>query len=118
MFSYYSQSARTRRFCLVASSFLQDDGLHFAEALPEARIQEAFDAEGADFAQEDDDVYTPAVTLWASLSQVLHKGEQRSCLAAVARVLVLLVALGEALRKNSGAYCRARRSCPKWSCSV
>jgi hypothetical protein len=109
MFFYHNSPIVSRRFRLVSSSFLQDDGLHFAAALPEARIQEAFDAEGVDFAQDDDGVYTPSVTLWASLSQVLHKGEQRSCLAAVARVLVLLVALGrKPCAKNSGAYCRAR----------
>jgi hypothetical protein len=109
MSSYHNLPIVSRRFRLVSSSFLQGDGLHFAAALPEARIQEAFDAESVDFAQDDDDVYTPAVTLWASLSQVLHKGEQRSCLAAVARVLVLLVALGrKPCAKNSGAYCRAR----------
>ncbi|MEI7903461.1 MAG: IS4 family transposase [bacterium] len=99
----------SRRFRLVSSSFLQGDGLNFATVLPESRIKEAFDAEGLDFAQGDDEFYTPSVTLWASLSQTLHKGEQRSCLAAVARVLVLLVALGrKPCAKNSGAYCRAR----------
>jgi len=34
-----------------------------------------------------------ASTLWAFLSQVLFKGEQRSCIAAVARVIVLLAEL-------------------------
>ncbi len=106
---YHNLPIVSRRFRLVSSSFLQEDGLHFAEALPEARIQAAFDAEGLDFAQGDDEFYTPSVTLWASLSQVVHKDEQRSCLAAVARVLVLLVALGrKPCAKNSGAYCRAR----------
>jgi len=106
---YHNLPIVSRRFRLVSSSFLQGDGLHFAAALPEARIQEAFDAEGVDFAQDEDEFYTPSLTLWASLSQVLHKGEQRSCLAAVARVLVLLVALGrKPCAKNSGAFCRAR----------
>src|SRR5271157_2707949 len=109
---YHNLPIVSRRFRLVSSSFLQGDGLHFAAALPEARIQEAFDAEGVDFAQ--DEFYTPSLTLWASLSQVLHKGEQRSCLAAVARVLVLLVALGrKPCAKNSGAYCRARARVPE-----
>jgi hypothetical protein len=111
---YHNPPIILRRFELVLSSFLQKDGLHFAEALPEARIKEAFDAEGVDFAQEDDDIYTPPVTLWASLSQVLHKEEQRSCLAAVSRVLVLLLALGrKPCAKNSGAYCRARAKLPE-----
>jgi hypothetical protein len=106
---YHKLPIVSRRFRLVSASFLQQDGLHFAEALPEARIQAAFDAEGLDFARGDDEFYTPSVTLWASLSQVMHKEEQRSCLAAVARVFVLLVALGcKPCAKNSGAYCRAR----------
>ena len=64
------------------------------------------------FADGEDAVYTPAITLWAFLSQVLFKDAQRSCVAAVARVVVLLVALErEPCRGNTGAYCRARPSC-------
>jgi hypothetical protein len=93
---------------------LQKDGLPFADTLPEKRIEEVFAEEGADFAQDEECVYTPAVTLWASLSQVLFKDEQRSCLAAVSRVLVLLVALGrKPCAKNSGAYCRSRAKLPE-----
>lgn len=106
---YPERSALSHRFKLVLTSFLQRDGLPFADVLSEQRIEAAFVAEGADFAQDEDCVYTPAVTLWASLSQSLFKNEQRSCLAAVSRVLVLLVAMGrEPCAKNSGAYCRAR----------
>ena len=106
---YHNLSIVSRRFRLVSSSFLQGDGLQFAAILPESRIKEAFDAEGLDFAQGDDEFYTPSLTLWASLSQTLHKDELRSYLAAVARVLVLLVVLGrKPCAKNSGAYCRAR----------
>jgi len=75
---YHKRPIVSRRFRPVSATFLQQDGLHFAEALPEARIQAAFDAEGLDFAQGDDEFYTPSVTLWASLSQVVHKEEQRS----------------------------------------
>lgn len=100
-------------FRLMLRSFLQHTGLAFAEALPEETIQQAFTDEGANFAQEDGDVYTPALTLCAFLSQVLFKGEQRSCRAAVARVVVLLVALGrEPCSDNTGAYCRARAKIP------
>ena len=50
-----------------------------------------------------------AVTLWAFLSQVLFKDEHRSCVAAVVRVAVLLVALERGpCSSNTGAYCRAR----------
>jgi putative transposase len=101
------------RFGLVLRSFLQHRGLPFAQALPEETIQQAFDDEGVSFGQGEGDVYTPALTLWAFLSQVLFKDEQRSCLAAVARVIVLLVALEKRpCSDDSGAYCRARAKLP------
>jgi len=105
------QPARSlpKRFRLVLSSFLQRPGLPFANALTEEAIHKAFDDEGAGFADDEDAVYTPPITLWAFLSQVLFKDEQRSCVAAVARVIVLLVALERgSCSSNTGAYCRAR----------
>ena len=101
------------RFALILRSFLAKPGLPFAEALSEERIEQAFAEEEIDFgspiAGEDEVVYTPAVTLWAFLSQMLYAEEQRSCLAAVARVAVLWAALGKQVcASNSGAYCRAR----------
>ena len=99
------------RFALVTRSFLAHGGLAFAEALPEERIGQAFAEEGLEFGGDDEGevIYTPAVTLWAFLSQMLHAAEQRSCLAAVARVAVLWAALGKQVcASNSGAYCRAR----------
>ena len=110
---YQSARALPQRFRLVLSSFMQHDGLPFQEALSEEQIAQAFAEEEAVFAQGEDDVYTPAVTLWASLSQMLFKGEQRSCAAAVARVVVLCVALGKGpCSDNTGAYCRARAKLP------
>ena len=73
---------------------MQGPGLPFSDVLGEELIQQAFDQEGLSFAQEEGDVFTPSITLWAFLSQVMFKGEHRSCLAAVSRVIVLLVALG------------------------
>ena len=108
--SFYKQSrSLPERFRLVLASFLQRPGLPFADALPEDAIQKAFDDEDVSFADDEDAVYTPAITLWAFLSQVLFKDEQRSCVAAVARVVVLLVALERGpCSGNTGAYCRAR----------
>ena len=109
MSSYKNTPALPRRFRLVLASFLQRPGLPFADALPEDAIQKAFEDQEATFADEPDAVYTPAVTLWAFLSQVLFKDEHRSCVAAVARVLVLLVSLERGpCSTNTGAYCRAR----------
>ena len=97
------------RFRLVLSSFMQSEELAFADVLPEEQIQQAFDEEEASFAQDEDAIYTPPLTLWAFLYQVFFKEEERSCAAAVARVVVLLVALGKKPPSDdTGAYCRAR----------
>jgi hypothetical protein len=113
MFSTNSSPGMLWRFALVSRSFLAQPGLPFAAALPEERIEQVFAEEGVEFggksADEDGVVYTPAVTLWAFLSQMLFAAEQRSCLAAVARVAVLWATLGKQVcASNSGAYCRAR----------
>lgn len=95
------------RFSTTLQAFAHDPGLPFDQALPEATIQQAADAEGLDFAHGPQDIYTPAITLWAFLAQVLSAG--KSCVSAVARVLVLRMALdlppGSA---NTGGYCKAR----------
>jgi putative transposase len=113
MSSYEPTPSSTSQFRCVLSSFMQHDGLPFADVLSEEKIQQAFEVAGATFAQDDDAVYTPAITLWAFLSQVLHKDELRSCFEAVARVGVLLVFLGrKSCSENTGAYCRARAKLP------
>ncbi len=115
----FRTSARSlpQRFRLVLTSFLQVSGLAFADVLAEDDIQQACDEEGVEFGQVDDDsqkiVYSPAVTLWAFLSQVLFKGEQRSCLAATARVVVFMAALEIRVSDNTGQYCRARAKLPE-----
>ena len=65
-------------FQLVRQAFLQADGLPLGDLLSEDDIQRAFNAEHADFARDEGDIYTPAVTLWAFLSQTLHAGRLRS----------------------------------------
>src|SRR5258708_21418698 len=113
MVFYCSGRALPQRFRLVFASFMQHDSLPFAEVLPGATVQQAFADAEAEFAQEEENTYTPALTLWAFLSQVLHAHEMRSCSAAVARVIVLLVALGkDPCSDNTGAYCRARAKLP------
>jgi len=104
------------RFQLILTSFLQQSGLPFAQVLPEENIQQAFADAGVNGDAEQQRgtniVYTAAVTLWAFLSQVLHKQENRSCLAATARVVVLMATLGRECSDNTGAYCRARAKLP------
>ncbi len=111
---YQGRRYLPERFRLALLSVMQTTGLPFSDVLTEAEIEGAFDAEQAWFAQEEDEIFTPPVTLWAFLSQVLHKEEQRSCLAAVSRVIVLLVALGrKPCAENNGGYCKARAKLPE-----
>jgi putative transposase len=111
---YQGSRLLPQRFRLVLTSVLQAPGLPFSDVLTEEEIQEAFDEDECRFAQEDEDIFTPPVTLWAFLSQVLHKDEQRSCLAAVSRIIVLLVALGrQPCCNNSGGFCKARAKLPE-----
>jgi hypothetical protein len=114
MMSYQTCPQLGQSFFLVQNAFLQADGLPFADVLSAEQIQEAFEEQDALFGQEEDDVYTPPITLWAWLSQVLHADEFRSCAAAVARVIALCVALQrKPPSADSGAYCRARAKLPE-----
>lgn len=87
--SYASGRAFARRFQLLRQAFLQTEGLPFSDVLGEDEIHRAFEAENVCFAQDEGDIYTPAITLWAFLSHTLHAGRLRSCTAAVSRVIVL-----------------------------
>lgn len=115
MFSSYSRwGVVTKSFSLVQNAFLQHEGLPFGDVLPEEEIRAAFAAENACFAEDEGDIYTPGVTLWAWLSQTLHAGALCSCAAAVARVSVLCVMLGrQPPSPDTGAYCRARAKLPE-----
>jgi Transposase DDE domain len=107
--SFYPQRPT---FGTVLRSFGSAEGLPFADVLSEADIDRACRDEDVSFAQGNGDVYTPAVTLWAFLSQCLSAS--KSCLAAVARVLVLRVALGlPPCAAGTGAYCKARTKLPE-----
>jgi putative transposase len=112
--SYPAAGVGTKSFSLVENAFLQSEGLPFAEVLPAAEIEAVFAEEKVSFAEDEDDVYTPALTLWAWLSQALHEGKLRSCVAAVSRVTVLCVLLGrKPPSPDSGDYCRARAKLPE-----
>jgi Transposase DDE domain len=99
-------------FATVLRSYASADGLPFTDVLTAQDIQDACVAEDVCFGAGDQDVYTPAVTLWAFLAQCLSAS--KSCVAAVARVLVLRVALGlPPCGAGSGAYCKARAKLPE-----
>ena len=101
--SSYSQRPT---FATVLRSFGSDEGLPFADVLTEKDIEQACKEEKVSFGGGQHDVYTPAVTLWAFLSQCLNAS--KCCVAAVARILVLRVALDlPPCAAGSGAYCKA-----------
>lgn len=104
--SYPARSLGSR-FTTTLQAFAGAPGLAFDQALPEATLQQAADDHHLHFAQGADDIYTPALPLWAFLAQVLSAS--KACVAAVARVLALRCALGlPACAAGTGAYCKAR----------
>ena len=71
MFSCYtSPRVGAKSFSLVQNAFLQANNLPFRDVLTEEEIQAAFVAEDACFGEDEDDVYTPALTLWGWLAQI------------------------------------------------
>ena len=74
---YQSAAQAPTQFSLLYRSLLQSDELPFQTLLSEQRIAEIFEQEQISFGEDDDAVYTPAVTLWGLLSQVFFKADQR-----------------------------------------
>jgi hypothetical protein len=92
--------------------FLDADGLPFADVLDEQTIETFCDEEGVHFGEADDEVYSAPVTIWGWLSQILS--DHKCCVAAVARILVLRVALGlPPCSAATGGYCKARAKLPE-----
>jgi hypothetical protein len=101
------RGVRKNPFDLVADSFLQADGLPFAQVLSAQDIQRAFAQSGALFAQED--IYSTQVVLWAFLAQVLRDGKGAACASAVADIATYMQQTGQVVPSgDTGDYCRAR----------
>jgi hypothetical protein len=84
-------------------------GLPFAEHLPQELIHGTAQRLGVCFRQR---LFTPAVTLWTFLSQVLD--HDHSCRQAVARLLAFRSARGlRPCSPDTGAYCKARARLPE-----
>ncbi len=99
----------TTRSRLCGTRFAQRDGLPFADVLPESSIEQAIQDHGGGWR---DDVFTPVVTLWAFLTQVICP--VGCCRLAVARVMAWLVAHGlPPCGPGTGGYCKARTRLPE-----
>src|SRR5215468_2852428 len=100
--SFHDQVSTLRR------QFLQDGDLPFTDVLTEPVIAQALAA----LAGWLDRIFSPLVTLWVFLGQVLSA--DHSCRAAVARLLAHRLARGQGpCSPRTGAYCQARRRLPE-----
>jgi len=100
--SFRAHADRLRR------QFLQGGGLPFTDVLTEEVLAAALAAAGRWL----DRVFSPLVTLWVFVGQVLDP--DHSCRAAVARLNAHRVARGQRpCSARTGAYCRARQRLPE-----
>jgi Transposase DDE domain len=118
----YQSPAVGATFRHFLHGFLHSGDLPFRDVLTASQLEQAAAADHVAFGTGPDDVYSVAVTLWAFVAQVLS--DQKSCVAAVARVLVFLHILGRPpCGAGTGAYCKARAKLPerflqRLSCNV
>jgi hypothetical protein len=101
------------RFCqqvrFLRRQFLQDGELPFTDVLSEGTVTQALKALSVVWL---DRVYSPLVTLWVFLGQVLN--QDHSCRAAVARLIAYRVSRGQRpCSAETGAYCQARKRLPE-----
>src|SRR5262245_19183228 len=87
----------------------QDGPLRFSNLLSGEVVENALTAVDLVW---NDRIYTPLVTLWVFLSQVVSA--DHSCRAAVARLVAHRVANDQsACSAETGAYCQARKRLPE-----
>jgi putative transposase len=106
----YPPDANSFQSQQTLAPFLQDEGLPFAEVLSADAIEQAFAEEHVAFGQTSRSLWTPALTLWAFLSQII--GADPSCRQAVARVVVALALSQDLDSLDTASYCRARAKLP------
>src|SRR5262245_23333669 len=104
-----NQGRLRQQITFLRRQFLQDGNLPFSKVLSEQIIEEALKAVGVVW---NDRIYTPLVTLWVFLGQVLSA--DHSCRAAVARLIAHRVSHGQrTCSSETGAYCQARKRLPE-----
>jgi hypothetical protein len=97
-----------RHAALLRRQFLQGGGLPFTDVLTDQLLSQAMATVGRWL----DRVFSPLVTLWVFLGQVLSA--DHSCRAAVARLNAHRAARGQRpCSPRTGAYCRARKRLPE-----
>ncbi len=105
----FSQGRFRQQLSFLRRQFLQDGDLPFSNVLSEEIVTHALTAVEVCWL---DRVYTPLVTLWVFLGQVLS--EDHSCRWAVARLIAHRVSRGQRpCSADTGAYCQARKRLPE-----
>src|SRR5215813_6919892 len=103
-----SQQRLRQQVLFLRRQFLQDGDLPFTNVLTEEVLAQALTAVTGWL----DRVFSPLVTLWVFLGQVL--GADHSCRAAVARLITHRLAQGQRpCSAETGAYCQARQRLPE-----
>ena len=105
----FSQGRFQQQFRFLRRQFLQDSDLPLSNVLSNEIVMQAMTAiEGCWL----DRVYSPLVTLWVFLGQVLS--QDHSCRAAVARLIAHRVSRGQhPCSAETSAYCQARKRLPE-----
>jgi hypothetical protein len=102
---YCNEQLFRSQFEFLKRQFLQDGGLPFTDVLSHETVEEALDTIEVTWNERN---YTPLVTLWVFLGQVLSA--DHSCRNAVARLVVHRVSHGLSVcSSRTGAYCQARK---------
>jgi len=105
---YSNRRAFRDQLNFLRRQFLQDGDLPFTDVLTEGLVAKALAAVTGWL----DRIFSPLVTLWVFLGQVLSA--DHSCRAAVARLIAHRLARGQApCSPQTGAYCQARQRLPE-----
>ncbi len=106
---YFSQGRFQQQVRFLRRQFLQDGEMPFGDVLSEEIVAQALTAIEVVW---KDRIYTPLITLWVFLGQVLNA--DHSCRAAVARLIAHRVSQGQSsCSPETGAYCQARKRLPE-----
>ncbi len=104
-----NQARFRQQVSFLRRQFLQDGDLPFSNILSEGIVAQALTAIDVCWL---DRIYTPLVTLWVFLGQVLS--QDHSCRWAVARLIAHRISRGQRpCSAETGAYCKARKRLPE-----
>jgi hypothetical protein len=102
-------TSQVRRVRQCRRHVVEDQDLCFRRLLPEEQVEAALERHQVRYRER---LYTPLLTIWTFLYQVL--ASDQSCRAAVARLLAFLCVAGEGSgNAKTDPYCKARQRLPE-----